>query len=235
MSLTVRQSKILEGVCQEFIDSALPVSSQFLRGKLNFPFSSATIRNEFGQLEKENYINHPYVSSGKIPTDKGFRFFVDEIMKEEGEGEKSKRSFFEELDSWDDFTRASYSLVEGIGSQCSGLVFGFFPSREIVWKEGWEKIIKEPEFKDSNYPKTFLKAVNLLVENRDLLDWETGKIKIYIGRENPFYKAEISLLVSEFSLPQEEKGRIAVLGPKRMDFKKNIRLLNSLLDFLEDF
>ena len=81
MTLTERQAEILEGVCQEYIVKCSPISSQLIKRERHLPFSSATIRAEFGRLENQNYLSHPYISSGRVPTDRGYRFFVDKIFE----------------------------------------------------------------------------------------------------------------------------------------------------------
>ncbi len=81
MTLTERQAEILEGVCQEYIVKCSPISSQLIKRERHLPFSSATIRAEFGRLENQNYLSHPYISSGRVPTDRSDRLFVDKIFE----------------------------------------------------------------------------------------------------------------------------------------------------------
>ena len=78
--ITQRQAKILAAIVKENCDSGQPVASGDLVEKYNFNISSPTIRNEMQVLEKNGYIKQPHTSSGRVPTDKGFRFFVNELM-----------------------------------------------------------------------------------------------------------------------------------------------------------
>jgi heat-inducible transcriptional repressor len=238
MSLTERQIKILEGVCQEYIKNAFPISSQFLKERYNLPCSPATIRNEFLQLEEENYLSHPYISAGRVPTDKGYRFFVDRIF-ERGEFKNFKNQLVKEilsdLQGLKDILRISQQLTKILSQLSSNLVLTYSPKDDILWKEGWEVIIKEPEFQDVQYWKEFLQALDDFEKNIYKLDWEEKKVKVYIGKENPFRKKEISTVITKTPFFRKREVMVAILGPKRMDFKRNICLINSLIEAMENF
>ena len=71
-----RQEKILELLIKEYIDSARPVSSDMLKKRLHLDISPATIRNELQELMEAGYVAQPHTSAGRVPTEKGYRFFV---------------------------------------------------------------------------------------------------------------------------------------------------------------
>ncbi len=79
-TLTERRELILKLVIQEFIDKAAPVASDMLVRMYELPVSSATVRNELATLEELGYLTQPYTSGGRIPTDTGYRFFVEHLM-----------------------------------------------------------------------------------------------------------------------------------------------------------
>jgi heat-inducible transcriptional repressor len=83
MNLTDRKREILKEVIARFIESAEPVSSQNIVENTELGLSSATIRKEMAELEKLGYLTHPHTSAGRIPSDMGYRFFVDTFVKEE--------------------------------------------------------------------------------------------------------------------------------------------------------
>ena len=78
-----RKKKILQAVVDEYINSAEPVSSGALVEKYNLNCSSATVRNELAELEKSGYLDKTHTSSGRIPSEKGYRFYVDELLKDD--------------------------------------------------------------------------------------------------------------------------------------------------------
>ena len=81
--LDERKKKILQAVIDEYIQSAEPVSSGSIAGKYSLNYSSATIRNEMADLEKEGYLDKPHTSSGRVPSALGYRLYVDELLKED--------------------------------------------------------------------------------------------------------------------------------------------------------
>ena len=80
--LTERQEHILALVVQEYVENAQPVGSETLLRRRGLGVSSATIRNELVVLEEYGYLTHPHTSAGRIPTEKGYRYFVESLMDE---------------------------------------------------------------------------------------------------------------------------------------------------------
>ena len=81
--LNERKRKVLQAIVEEYIKTAEPVSSKSIINKYELNCSSATIRNEMSSLEKEGYLDKVYTSSGRIPSAKGYRFYVDELMQDD--------------------------------------------------------------------------------------------------------------------------------------------------------
>ena len=78
-----RKRKVLQAIVEEYINSAEPVSSNALINKYGLDCSSATIRNEMAELEKNGYLDKVHTSSGRVPSAKGYRFYVDELMQDD--------------------------------------------------------------------------------------------------------------------------------------------------------
>ena len=75
-----RKTAILRAIVEEYIATALPVGSSHIAKSNEFAVSSATVRNDMAALEREGFLTHPHTSAGRIPTDKGYRFFVDNLV-----------------------------------------------------------------------------------------------------------------------------------------------------------
>ena len=75
-----RKTAILRAVVEEYIATAQPVGSAHIANNRDLAVSSATVRNEMAALEREGFLTHPHTSAGRIPTDKGYRFFVDNLV-----------------------------------------------------------------------------------------------------------------------------------------------------------
>ncbi len=78
-----RKKRILKAIVDEYIGTAEPVSSGSISKKNGIDFSSATIRNEMAELEKTGYLDKPHTSSGRVPSEKGYRLYVDELIKDD--------------------------------------------------------------------------------------------------------------------------------------------------------
>ena len=81
--LTERQILVLKAIVEEFIHTAQPVGSRVLSKKEELNFSAATIRNEMADLEDLGFLEKTHTSSGRIPSQKGYRYYVDYLVKEE--------------------------------------------------------------------------------------------------------------------------------------------------------
>lgn len=201
MLLSERQRDILQKVVFEYIARAQPVSSGWLEERYDMEVSPATIRNELSCLTEEGYLDQPHTSAGRIPTDRGYRFFVDELLPAESpEGE----------------------------SDFSDLMLAYH--QNILWKEGWEQLLQEPEFSRKELLVNFTKF--LLDLERNIKRVTRGKrLEIYIGRENPFSRIEdFSMIICECDFGERQNGFVAIAGPKRMPYHKNIGLMHSFVN-----
>jgi len=230
MELTKRQIQILDWIIKDYIDLVRPISSELIERRHKTEISSPMIRIEMQKLTEKGYIKKPHASAGRIPTDKGYRFFVDRTMKKLREREIKIEEWMEEIIQ--DAIRLTHLLTRYLAKETEAFVFGYLKEKEILFKEGWQ-VLKEPEFKDKDLTSKFLKFV-IEFENRIKKLKDECEIKIFIGKEIPIRGGgEFSLLVSECSLPKRKESLFALLGPKRMNYIKNISLLNSLKKFLE--
>ena len=116
MELDDRKLKILKAVIQNYLETGEPVGSRTISKYTDLKLSSATIRNEMADLEELGYIVQPHTSAGRIPTDKGYRLYVDDLMaqkKQELEDRESKVSDREkEVDSMRDILNEKVDRVE---------------------------------------------------------------------------------------------------------------------------
>jgi heat-inducible transcriptional repressor len=101
-----RKAAILKAIVEEYIDTAQPVPSQHVARTRSLGVSSATIRNDMTVLEREGYITQPHTSAGRIPTDKGYRFFVDQL----GAPDPAAIPQYQEVSSF--FARAQRALED---------------------------------------------------------------------------------------------------------------------------
>ena len=236
MNLTLRQEDILDGLVQEYIRTAQPISSQYLEERYDFGVSPATIRNELQALSEEGYLEQPHSSAGRVPTDRGYRFLVDGVSNPTLDY-KSWGSKKEKLPSsskkWEDvFEKEVTDALEFsayaarvLANESSGLAALYMESASLFFKEGWEDMLQEPEFEEQESIRSFMRFLNDFEKNAATMPLEHG-IQVFIGKENPFSRVtDFSIMIAECSFPGRGRGKVALLGPKRMAYSKNIHLL----------
>ena len=126
------------------------------------------------------------------------------------------------------------SLTKNLAATSSNLALSYLYNEKVLWKEGWEDFLQEPEFRERKIISNFAEVIKSFEEEIEDLKINSG-LKVYIGKENPFPKAkEFSIIISRCHLPKGEEGILAILGPKRMTYERNICSLNSLTRFLEE-
>ena len=234
MIVTERQIEILNRIVADFIDLAQPISSEFLEEKHHFGICPATIRIEMQKLTDGGYLIQPHTSAGRVPTDKGYRFFVNNLF-EKGIPEEKDFLKLEDLIEREigDRVRFLQSLTKNLASFSSNLALGYLFDEDLFWKEGWEDVLGEPEFKETKVITDFADVIKHFEKEIEDIKINSG-IKVYIGKENPFSKVkDFSIIISKCHFPNDEKGVLAIAGPKRMAYDKNINSLNSLTKLLE--
>ncbi len=234
MKTSERQEKILNTIVREYIDSAQPVSSQSLEKKYDFGICPATIRIEMQKLTDTGFLYQPHTSAGRVPTDKGYRFFVDNLFEKGFPKEKDILKVEDLIErEIGDRVRFLQSLTKNLASFSSNLALGYLFDEDLFWKEGWEDVLGKPEFKETKVITDFADVIKHF--EKEIEDIKiNSEIKVYIGKENPFSKAkEFSIIISSCHFPDKEKGVLAIAGPKRMDYDRNINSLNYLTKLLE--
>jgi transcriptional regulator of heat shock response len=241
--LTERQGKILNCIVAEYIVSKTPVGSKVLARKYRFGIKPSTMRIEFHRLTELGYLAQPHTSAGRVPTDKGYRFYVDNLQPKSKSRELreipiakqsrilDKIGIEKEIDSSFKFFQ---HLTQRVAELTSSLTLTYFPQEEIVFKEGWDEIFKEPEFSDAGSIAKFLETVQKFESHFDELK-TLDELKIFIGRENQLPCArEFTTIVSRIHLPEKKEGIVAILGPKRMAYDKNLGIMSELTKLLEE-
>ena len=231
-----RQKLILERIIKEYIYSAEPVSSKKLEEKYDFGICPATIRNEMQRLTQFGFLSQPHTSAGRIPTDKAYRFFVNRILEKDlGRKTKGPRIEKKDLNKKKKSLRLIQVLIKELASTSSGLAIGYLCRERILWKEGWENLLQEPEFQANNQISNFVRFLEAFEEEIEKIKLNS-EIKVFIGRETPFPKArEFSIIITKCSFPDREHGFVSILGPKRMAYDRNIALINSVREMMSAF
>ncbi|MEN8193874.1 MAG: heat-inducible transcriptional repressor HrcA [Bacteroidota bacterium] len=123
--LSEREKSILRYVIHQFILTANPVGSRNISKKYDLGLSPATIRNIMADLEDTGLLGHPHTSAGRVPTDNGYRFYVDSLMGTPKLGRADKRSADKNIDSKkaDDLVKATSSILSDITNQLALITY----------------------------------------------------------------------------------------------------------------
>lgn len=229
---------ILRALIQEYTRTAEPVASRVLNVKYHFGVSPATIRNHFVFLTKEGYLFKPYVSSGRIPTDKAWRFFVKIIFDDEENflsrwetkflNQFSKIKMEASADDAQNDTKKIKKLVELISEESRAFCFCYLFQKDELINQGLRYMFQELVAEE-------LLSLTLLQKIAESLEQLEQKLKdieitqaplVLIGKENSLIKSDqFSSLLTSLSRP---KAIFGILGPKRMAYDKNIAILKTL-------
>ena len=223
-----RLKKILAAVIEEYTNSAVPVGSKNLGDKYHLGVSSATIRGVMVELEEKGYLYQPHISAGRIPTDKGYRFFVEEIMPEQKMSVSDQRRLQTEVLKLKAQNKRMSRTAAKLLSSFSGSL-AISGSEKEFYDFGIKELLENPEFQDVDEFCRIAEALDYIDENIDtiLSKIKDGETKIFIGKENPIKEiSNCSMLVSPYKLKSGERGVLAIVGPKRMKYAKNKSLLD---------
>lgn len=230
--MTERQKHILAAIIEQYAEVASPVGSSLL-AKL-FGVSSATIRAEMAELERLGYIGQPHTSAGRIPTDKGYRFYVNSLAGQ-AELEAPRRT-----------TRALNARVQGsnlpertIKNAVDTLVdlthnLGLATIGNQLYMSGLGNLFGQPEFNSAGQAQQVARLLDNLEPwlNEAALN---QPLNVYIGQENPIGRsAGCSLIISRFRSPYSDKSYIGILGPTRQSYRSVMNLVRKTGETLEE-
>jgi transcriptional regulator of heat shock response len=228
--MTARQAKILAAIVKEYSNSAQPIGSEEINQKYKFGISSATIRNEMMALEKLGYIEQPHKSAGRIPTDLGYRYFINELMKRFELSLKEQQHLREQLFKFQAQTQEiGRNVAKLLAEKTDQAAFALLP--EETTAAGLSNIFNNP-----NMDK---KEVVEIAEFFDNIDQYSEKIRIsdepgaLIGQEHHLAPLQnYSLIVSKVDLPSGKQGVIGIIGHKSMRYDKNLSLVEYIAKLL---
>jgi len=328
--LTEREKTILRYIIEDFIHTASPVGSRYISKKTDLSLSPATIRNVMSDLEDMNFLTHTHTSGGRVPTDKGYRYFVNQLMEIEplksGEidmiksqineteissdeiykevskilGKLTKEisivsqpylseGIFEKLElinlsstkllvvvsiksglvrtvifdvesglSRDKLDKVTGILNEKLGglslkeirktfhervgslqNEARDVIKIFIDSIDKIFQDekegmtlyfgGTTEILSQPEFDDTKNYRNIIELTdekNIVVHVLNSLTQEESGLAISIGTENPEDKLKDYSIVCKTYTAGDVNGKIALIGPKRMNYSKMVSMLN---------
>ena len=234
--LSDRRQYILRALIEEYILRAMPVGSKTIVDNYDVDVSSATVRNDLNYLEECGYIAQPHTSAGRIPTEAGYREFVDTLIDEEDfSSYVSKiRKSADEIDA----------MLEEISMKLSSITnnLSVISSKKKesghghIAKRGISLIMRQPEFRDST---NLLPLMEILEDDtvlyRTLSTPSDGdSLQVRIGNENKSSNLRgVSVVTATFGTSRDG-GIVAVIGPTRMNYENVIKAVLQAQNVLND-
>ena len=228
MTITDRKNKILEVIIREHIATGAPVGSSILVNKYDLQISSATVRNEMAELEEGGYIVQPHTSAGRIPTEKAYMLFL-ENLKNKTISKKEEEELAKALTKINEPSLKQVSKV--LSTFSNNAVFWAFHKNSLYYT-GLSNLFSQPEFFQPDLIHDISSVIDRMDEVIDkFFDQISEGVNVYIGSQNPFSSSCSSVLVKYKK--NNQSGLFGILGPMRMDYERNIALVKFIHDKLK--
>ena len=231
--MTDRTAQILEAAIQEHINTGEPVSSGLLYDRYEFGIKPAMIRLELDELEDQGYLEQPHHSAGRVPTNSGYEFFAKRMLgmnTAETSGARSGVANARQNDlhlmlqerAWPD-------LLNELSAQLGLLSVAADLARESVYKAGLQHLIDHLDWQDQNGIRAVIHDFEDVDERAPRAGGKMGVgPQIFIGKKSPLTTSDnLSVVGGNFQIGDETISIFAI-GPKRMDYKKVIRIFKNL-------
>lgn len=228
--------QILSAIVEQYAEVASPVGSNLLAKVFNV--SSATVRAEMAELERLDLIMQPHTSAGRVPTDKGYRFYVNRIAEakdtngESAENRGGERALAARVQHGGSPERVIRNAVDTLVELTHNL--GLATIGNQLYMSGLSNLFGQPEFVSSSQ----VQQVARLLDNLEpwLREAAPNKpLSVYIGSENPIGRsAGVSLIIGRFRSPYSDHSYIGILGPTRQSYKDVMTLVRHAGETLEE-
>jgi transcriptional regulator of heat shock response len=234
-----RRLEILRAIVDEYVQTQEPVGSKAIAEKNVFGISPATIRNEMALLEEEGLITQPHTSAGRIPTDRGYRLFVDKLATVKPLSNAERRAietFLSEANDLDQLMKRSAKLLADITKQVAVVkypVTNDSQGRELMAISGTANLARSG---DGNSLSNVLEALEEQVVLLRLLNDAQQTVHVTIGSEQPDANLQSTSLVTVgYGIEANPLGAVGVLGPTRMDYAGSMAAVSAVARYIGRF
>lgn len=220
-----RTERILESAIREFIRTGEPVSSHVLFERYAFGIKPAMIRFELGELTRDGFLEQPHHSAGRVPSDRGYQFFVEQELHRIDQPQEVAATLRESLarGHWSNF------VDELSRDLCT---FGvLWRMHEDIYKEGLERLIRHLEWDSHAELMGVIEDCEHIGErindSEKMFNKMENFLEVFIGR-NPFTKSDkLSVIAGDY---ETNDGRMLLfaIGPKRMNYEKTAKVFKGL-------
>ena len=223
-------------IIKKYVKTAKPVGSALVAKRGGFELSPASLRSEMYELEKAGYLSHLHTSGGRVPTDKAYRYFVNNLLENDSEPTiNEKRKIKTAINSSSDPYRLNQGIARILSELSDNLIITKVLDDDNFYKVGLASLFEMPEFREFDRVfrlASFFDEFDRIFEKveRDFFgDFEDEKLSgfnVFIGRENSLRGIrDETIMTVRYDLPEGLEGLLTLVGPTRMDYGKNISLI----------
>ena len=231
--LDSRKQTILQLIIEDFIQTAEPVGSKHLADDFGMDVSSATIRNDMAILEEKGYLRQTHTSSGRVPTELAYLYYLQNVVQP-----KCQQNDLEDLRAGMQSSNSIESTLKTIAKQLVDLtgetvILAFDP--RWSYYTGVSNLFQKHEFQENN----FFHSISRFVDQFDdvigqMFDAIQEEQMVYIGSQNPFGD-QMSTILVRYQLQDSRHGLLGLIGPLRMNYSKNIALMEQAKELIENY
>ncbi len=231
-----RTSRILNALVRRYIKTAQPVASSHLVEDDFFSLSSATIRSTLNELQKEGYLDQPHTSSGRTPTDKGYRHYVNQI-KSNLVNKRRLLTLSKKIESMSgEHSPLARAAAMFLSNYTHAPAMVAWMSTGEIHEAGINELLSN--ITKNDFEAIYETAVVLSgLENylKSLAELTTNQVAIFIGCENPYLNTtHTSILARTLTSEDNDQYVMAIVGPKRMSYDRNIEILEIMSQILNN-
>jgi hypothetical protein len=233
-----RRLEILRAIVDEYVATQEPVGSKSIADKTSLGLSPATIRNEMAVLEDEGLITHPHTSAGRIPTDLGYRVFVDKLATVKPLSTAERRAietFLDEANNLEQLMKRSAKLLADLTKQVAVITYpitGDGVGSEKLTISGTGNLARSGEDLGKSL-SPILEALEEQVVLLRLLDDANENVRVRIGGEQSETNLrQTSLVTVGYGADSSPIGAVGVLGPTRMDYAGSMAAVTAVARYV---
>jgi len=233
-----RRLEILRAIVDEYVATQEPVGSKAIADKSSLGLSPATIRNEMAVLEDEGLITHPHTSAGRIPTDLGYRVFVDKLATVKplsGPERRAIETFLDEANNLEQLMKRSAKLLADLTKQVAVITHpmigeGFGGAKMTI--SGTANLARSGEDLGTSL-SPILEALEEQVVLLRLMGDANENVRVRIGGEQSETNLrQTSLVTVGYGADNSPIGALGVLGPTRMDYAGSMAAVTAVARYV---
>ena len=229
--LDERKYNILMTIINEYVRCAQPIGSELVVERCKLDVSPATVRNEMLALDEEGYLEKTHTSSGRIPTERAFHYFISHNFTPKKISEQRQLKLKEGLARLEKNPRNAIKIIaKNLSTISQEFIVAAFSDNDFYYT-GMSNLFGQPEFAEHQLVYDLSRVI-------DHFDQVIGKIfsilhqevTVAVGGKNPFGR-DCSSVVAKYQ-NQGREGLIGILGPMRMDYQNNFNLIKYSQDLI---